>query len=170
MSHQIESFGIVTGVRQSSRNAVARRPGRPVPRAAPASGRRAIPTAPALGVEATGSTALIAAAPLLALLGDIRRRVTADREWGLETPEARLFAQLASRLSAAIDEARRSDVWVTVPELHQTTGRPVPTLTRWCRTYGEGSWAEKSESGWTVHYPTFETWLSAQASDGRAAA
>lgn len=169
MSHQIESFGIVTGVRQPSRNAVARRPGRPVPPAAPASGRRATHTAPDLRVEAT-SSALIAAAPLLALLGDIRRKVAADREWGLETPEERLFAQLASRLAAAIDEARRSDVWLTVPELHEATQRPVATLTRWCRTYGDGTWARKSEGDWTVHYPSFETWLSAQANAGRAAA
>lgn len=166
---QIESFGIVTGVRQPSRNAVARRPGRPVAPAAPASGRRPIPTAPLRCVEATGP-ALIAAAPVLALLGDLRRKVTADREWGLETPEARLFAQLASRLAAAIDEAQRSDVWLTVPELHQATRRPVATLTRWCRTYGDGTWARKSECGWTVHYPSFETWVAAQANAGRAAA
>lgn len=105
--------------------------------------------------------AMLAAAPVMALLEHIERRVSSDRRLGLETAEGQVFVAFAVALGNAVDEASRTDMWLTVAELQVMTGRPNATLTLWCRKHGIGVWADRRADGWHIYYPSFQTWYAA---------
>jgi hypothetical protein len=113
--------------------------------------------------------ALLASAPLMALLDDLQRKVSADRRFGLNSPEHQAFVGFAESLANAIDEARRADTWLTIEELQVMTGRPSSTLSRWCREHGS-SWANCRGKIWHIYYPAFQTWLAGEQAPAQAAA
>jgi hypothetical protein len=101
------------------------------------------------------STELVPVAPLLAFVQGLRNDIATIKG---RTPDASTVTveKLADDLQRVIDEARRSDVWVTTKILHALTGRPISTITRICRDEGERAGAHWVKGAWSIHFPTWQ--------------
>ncbi len=110
----------------------------------------------------SASTALVSAGPFLDLIEAMTARVDAGRRFDSESPEQRLFEVIRNELSKAMTEARRTDMWLSATQVHETFGIKPATLSRWCREVGLGRWARRDGREWMIHIPGFRMFLDAQ--------
>jgi hypothetical protein len=103
---------------------------------------------------------LLAAAPLIALLERLAAEHRSVTSRAPNSDFASILASLRSDLSRAIDAARKIDLWATVEQLHDLTGKPTSTLTRMCRKHGATIGAHKSEGLWMIDLPVFTNYLN----------
>lgn len=105
------------------------------------------------------SSHILSAAPFVTLLNRLKSELAA---WEARAPHSDLTTCLRSLvrdLSAALELARNTSVYVTIDALAGVVNRPVSTLTRICRKHGVAAGAIKVEGAWSIHLPTFQDFL-----------
>src|SRR5690242_18729917 len=79
---------------------------------------------PTVGKGRSGHATLISAAPILALLKDIRSQAEILTHWSPSSDVGTAMQRVGDLLERALGEARRADVWLRVDQVEALTGRP----------------------------------------------
>lgn len=104
---------------------------------------------------------LLAPSPLLSLLALLDQKVAALRDMAPSSDVTAAMRRVRDDLATAIHEAAQVELWISIEEAHNMTGKPLSTLTRLCRSRGAEMGAKKVGRSWTLHLPTFSQFISA---------
>lgn len=124
-----------------------------------------------LGVDPALATAsLIAAAPIEALLSALSRDIAFIKDRLPGSTDLVSLTRLRNDLARALDEARRSDVWLSPKDVARVTGKGLSTVTKECRDHEQAIGAVRNgKRGWLIHWPTYDACMLGAHASARAA-
>ena len=111
--------------------------------------------------NAGGSGAVIASAPIVSVLRDLRTEIAVMKRWSPNSDVATALESMCDKMERALRDAQRTDVWLTVKEVAALAHRPPSTVSRICRDHEADAGARKVKGVWTIHWPTFESFVMA---------
>lgn len=108
------------------------------------------------------SLPLIAAASIQQLLrewqGDIGRLSRLYSE-ASRPSDLQLYMRLTKELTAALEEARSTEVFGSVEDAARIAKRPVSTVRRWCARYEASCGASREGGVWRINLPVFARFM-----------
>lgn len=108
---------------------------------------------------------LIVAAPVLNVLADLEAKL-ADAL--VEDPQAgrtHTLQRVVLQLRGALTRAEEIEVWGSLQDVHELTGRAKSTLTEWAGKHGNGVWCWKKSGVWGVDIEKFDAWYRTRLPD-----
>jgi hypothetical protein len=117
--------------------------------------------------EIRGEGSLIAVGPIVTALREYQEKVTLLKQMVPNSDVIPAVQGFLDRLTHALREAQQIDLFLTVDEIERRIGRPRSTITSICRTHGEECGATKVKGVWSIHWPTFERFLTSSRNHPR---
>ncbi len=105
----------------------------------------------------TITASLVCAAPFEAMIASLTHDITRFAARFGSTNDLGLLQRQLKDLTQALDEARRTDVWLTPKDVARATGKGLSTVTKECRELLDVVGADKGTGGWKIHWPTYES-------------
>jgi hypothetical protein len=109
--------------------------------------------------ETPSRPALVSAAPIVELIDQLQQEHDALSRRAPDSELAACIGSVVKDLALALERAGEVDVFLTVEEVWELTGKPTSTVRRICLTHGQAAGATKVQGSWMIHWPTFEQFL-----------
>lgn len=123
----------------------------------PTRNRDAAPAVPPVRGLERGAYLMIAT-PVVAALAEFESKLDLAERCDPNGALRHTLTYVVGELRNALSRAEDLEIWGTIGDVAEQTGRPKSTVTEWAQKFGDETWCWKKSGIWAVDIQKFDAW------------